>query len=127
MWGLTALLATELGVAAASPVVPLVVGSEEDALALSAALLAAGFHVPAIRPPTVAPGTCRLRVSLSAGHTRAQVLELVAALKSAMAARPGLRLLPLPHLAAPPHALLQAAPAGWQKQQQQPAERRPRL
>ncbi len=45
--------------AAASPIVPLVIGREADALAASAALLARGFHVPAIRPPTVAAGTSR--------------------------------------------------------------------
>ena len=39
-----------------------------------------GMLVPAIRPPTVAPGTCRLRVTLSAAHTPAQVDALAAAL-----------------------------------------------
>jgi len=37
--------------------------------------------VPAIRPPTVEPGTSRLRVALSAAHTIEQVDELVAALR----------------------------------------------
>ena len=41
-----------------------------DALALSHALLEAGHFVQAIRPPTVPPGTARLRISLSAAHTR---------------------------------------------------------
>jgi 8-amino-7-oxononanoate synthase len=52
-----------------SPIVPVVLGAEEAALAASAALRARGLLVPAIRPPTVPPGTSRLRVSLSASHT----------------------------------------------------------
>jgi len=46
----------------------LVVGSNEDALALAADLGEQGLWVPAIRPPTVPAGTSRLRISLSAGH-----------------------------------------------------------
>jgi 7-keto-8-aminopelargonate synthetase-like enzyme len=47
------------------------------------ALLEAGLLVPAIRPPTVAPGTSRLRVALCALHTEAQVRDLRAALEHA--------------------------------------------
>ena len=65
-----------------TPIQPLVVGSDADALALSARLLDAGIRVPAIRPPTVPPGTARLRISLSAAHTLADVDRLVAALRS---------------------------------------------
>ena len=57
-----------------------VLGSEERALAASDALLAEGLLVPAIRPPSVPPGTCRLRVALSAAHSHADVARLVAAL-----------------------------------------------
>lgn len=46
----------------------LVVGSNEDTLALAAHLGEQGLWVPAIRPPTVPAGTSRLRISLSAGH-----------------------------------------------------------
>lgn len=63
-----------------SPIVPVVCGSEERALAAAAALLARGLLVPAIRPPTVAPGTSRLRVALSAAHTIEQVRALRQAL-----------------------------------------------
>ena len=63
-----------------SPIVPVVLGDERRALAASAALLEAGLLVPAIRPPTVAPGTSRLRIALSAAHTEDQIGLLVEAL-----------------------------------------------
>lgn len=47
-----------------SPIVPIIVGSNEAALALQAGLIATGFDVRAIRPPSVAPGTARLRVTV---------------------------------------------------------------
>ncbi|MCB1027968.1 MAG: 8-amino-7-oxononanoate synthase, partial [Microthrixaceae bacterium] len=63
-----------------SPIVPLVLGDEADALAATDALAAQGLWVPAIRPPTVAPGTSRLRITFSAAHTDAQVDRLLEAL-----------------------------------------------
>ena len=63
-----------------SPIVPIVVGSEQQALEASEGLLAEGLLVPAIRPPTVPPGSSRLRVALSAAHSDAMVGRLVAAL-----------------------------------------------
>jgi 8-amino-7-oxononanoate synthase len=65
-----------------SPIVPVVIGDETATLAAAEALLAQGLLVPAIRPPTVAPGTSRLRVALSAAHTDAQVDALVHALSA---------------------------------------------
>ena len=63
-----------------SPIIPYICGPEDRALDAAAALLDAGLLVTAIRPPTVPPGTSRLRVTLSAAHTRAQVERLAAAL-----------------------------------------------
>lgn len=63
-----------------SQIVPLVVGSESRARALSECLEEKGFYAPAIRPPTVAPGKARVRISLSAQHTEAHVEALVTAL-----------------------------------------------
>jgi 8-amino-7-oxononanoate synthase len=63
-----------------SPIVPIVLGDEAAAMAAAASLLELGLLVPAIRPPTVAPGTSRLRVALSAAHTDEQVERLVKAL-----------------------------------------------
>jgi 8-amino-7-oxononanoate synthase len=59
---------------------PIVIGANDEALAASARLHEQGLWVPAIRPPTVAPGTARLRVTLSAAHTQDDVAQLVAAL-----------------------------------------------
>jgi 8-amino-7-oxononanoate synthase len=47
-----------------APIVPIIVGSNEAALGLQSGLMAAGFDVRAIRPPSVAPGTARLRVTV---------------------------------------------------------------
>jgi len=63
-----------------SPIVPLVLGDEGRTLAAAGALLEQGMLVPAIRPPTVPPGTSRLRVTLSAAHAPSQVDALAAAL-----------------------------------------------
>lgn len=63
-----------------SAILPVIVGEAEGALAASATLLEKGFLVPAIRPPTVPPGTSRLRVTVSAAHTDDQVAGLAAAL-----------------------------------------------
>lgn len=56
-----------------SPIHPIVVGSNARALAISARLLDAGWHVQAIRPPTVPEGSARLRVTICAGHSLEQV------------------------------------------------------
>ena len=63
-----------------SPIQPLWLGSARRALELSQALETRGFLVPAIRPPTVPRGHARLRVSLSASHTRGDVDRLLQAL-----------------------------------------------
>jgi 8-amino-7-oxononanoate synthase len=63
-----------------SPIIPVVLGSEQAALSASAALLEDGLWVPAIRPPTVPVGTSRLRVTLSAAHSDHDVSRLLQAL-----------------------------------------------
>jgi 8-amino-7-oxononanoate synthase len=71
----------------ATPIQPLIVGENITALRLSARLEQIdGLRVPAIRPPTVPVGTARLRITLSATHTAAQVDRLIAAIASAAAA-----------------------------------------
>jgi 7-keto-8-aminopelargonate synthetase-like enzyme len=60
-----------------SPIVPVIFGPEQAALRASAALLASGLWVPAIRPPTVPAGTSRLRVTVSAAHRAEDVERLI--------------------------------------------------
>ena len=64
---------------------PVLIGEAAAAVAASASLLERGFCVPAIRPPTVPEGSSRLRVSLSAAHTREDVRALAAALGECLA------------------------------------------
>ncbi|MDR7304881.1 8-amino-7-oxononanoate synthase [Rhodoferax saidenbachensis] len=63
-----------------TPIQPLIIGSNADAMALTQQLRAQGFWVPAIRPPTVPVGTARLRIALSAAHTQDDVRHLLSAL-----------------------------------------------
>jgi len=66
--------------AGASPIVPLLLGPEQAALDASRHLLDRGIHAQPIRPPTVPPGTSRLRFALSASHSPQQVEHLLAAI-----------------------------------------------
>ena len=69
--------------ASETPIQPLIVGDSAAVMKLSAALEREGLRVPGIRPPTVAMGTARLRITLSATHAPADVERLVAALAAA--------------------------------------------
>ena len=68
-------------------IVPAIVGSEQAALDLSARLRLQQILAVAIRPPTVPPGTSRLRLALSAAHSDDDVGRLVDALQTAWPAR----------------------------------------
>ena len=63
-------------VAVSSAIFPLIVGDEKAALDIAAALQTEGFLVPAIRYPTVAKGTARLRITLTAAHQEDQIRAL---------------------------------------------------
>jgi 8-amino-7-oxononanoate synthase len=62
-------------------IVPVMVGGAREAVALARQLEERGLLVPAIRPPSVPEGTSRLRISLSSGHTRENVVQLAEALR----------------------------------------------
>ncbi|HEY7671109.1 MAG TPA: 8-amino-7-oxononanoate synthase [Gammaproteobacteria bacterium] len=68
---------------AESAIVALVLGPTDRALAVSETLRAAGYLVPAIRPPTVPNGTARLRIAFSALHSEADVTVLAKAVAAA--------------------------------------------
>jgi len=80
---------SEAGIEAApsaTAIHPIIVGETHRALDAAGRLQERGFLVPAIRPPTVPEGTSRLRVSLSAAHTREEITALAAALSACLAA-----------------------------------------
>ena len=64
-----------------TPIQPLLIGGNAEALAVSAGLRARGIWVPAIRPPTVPPGSARLRIALSAAHQPQDIVRLAEALR----------------------------------------------
>jgi 8-amino-7-oxononanoate synthase len=66
----------------ATPIQPLLVGSNAETMRLAEALRTQGILLPAIRPPTVPPGEARLRISLSAEHSLADVDTLCVALQA---------------------------------------------
>ncbi|MBE0541477.1 MAG: 8-amino-7-oxononanoate synthase [Verrucomicrobia bacterium] len=63
-----------------SAIIPVIIGHESAAVAAATKLRAQGFFVPAIRHPTVARGAARLRITLTATHTAADVAQLTRAL-----------------------------------------------
>ncbi len=67
-----------------SPIQPIVIGDEANALLISQKLAERGILIIAIRPPTVAAGSSRLRITFSAEHSIAQVDQLLAALADVM-------------------------------------------
>jgi len=73
----------ELGIAPLGwgHIVPWVVGDDRRATEIARALLERGFIVVAIRPPSVAPGTARLRLTATAAHTRTDIDGLLAAVR----------------------------------------------
>ena len=60
---------------------PVIIGDNFEVLRVADALYQRGLWVPAIRPPTVPKGSARLRVSLTAAHSPAQVTALIDALR----------------------------------------------
>ncbi|HGJ5864406.1 8-amino-7-oxononanoate synthase [Arsenophonus nasoniae] len=63
-----------------SAIQPLIIGSNQRCLHLSQFLRQRGFWVQAIRPPTVPPGSARLRITLTANHQLADIAQLMEAL-----------------------------------------------
>ena len=74
--------------ASGSPIQPVVIGDDRRTMAVAAAMQAAGFDVRGVRPPTVPPGTSRLRLSLTLNIDEADVAALTAALGPAVKDQP---------------------------------------
>jgi 8-amino-7-oxononanoate synthase len=72
---------------AQSPIVPLIIGEADAALAASRQLEAEGFLVTAIRPPTVPAGTARLRFTFTAAHPDSEIERLAALVRKVLARR----------------------------------------
>lgn len=72
----------------ASPILPIILGSDRRAMAVAAVLQAAGFDIRGIRPPTVPPNTARLRVTLTLNASPADIDALAPVLRAAMEANP---------------------------------------
>ena len=79
-------LRKRLGLAGDSPIIPIIIGGNERAVAIARELQAAGFDVRAIRPPTVPAGTARLRVTVNQGLSEEVLDRFVEALAVATAA-----------------------------------------
>ncbi|HYE32787.1 MAG TPA: 8-amino-7-oxononanoate synthase [Methylomirabilota bacterium] len=82
LWERIERFARELDIRAASPIVPILLGDEQRALAAAQALWDKGMLVPAIRYPTVKRGQARLRVTLTARHSLEQLSQLAKELHS---------------------------------------------
>ena len=68
-------------VSSCTPIQPVILGSNASALMAAKLLDEAGYWIPAIRPPTVAPGSARLRIAFSANHSADDLRKLIATLK----------------------------------------------
>lgn len=93
LWSLTAAYRSALReagfkVPGDTPIVPLIVGAAEPTLAASQQLFERGFHVQAIRPPTVPEGTSRLRTAVTAAHTQEQLQAAARAIVEVLAGLP---------------------------------------
>ena len=68
-------------VSSLTPIQPVILGSNANALAVAKLLDKAGYWIPAIRPPTVPPGSSRLRITFSANHSIDDLRELIKTLQ----------------------------------------------
>lgn len=87
LWQRIEELAARAGLKQRGAILPIIIGEEAKALAISEQLLASGIFIPAIRYPTVARGMARLRVTLTAAHSSGDVEKLAQALVIFLSAR----------------------------------------
>ncbi len=77
--------------ASSTAIQPIILGDSERCVQCAAYLESKGFWVGAIRPPTVKPGTARLRITLTAAHTKSEIEQLANALSDWLNAHPSLQ------------------------------------
>ncbi|MDQ2085323.1 8-amino-7-oxononanoate synthase [Herbivorax sp. ANBcel31] len=65
-----------------TPIIPVIIGDAKKTLNLSQYLLKDGIYIPAIRPPTVPKGSSRLRISITAAHTKSDLKYVIESLKN---------------------------------------------
>jgi 8-amino-7-oxononanoate synthase len=65
-----------------SAIIPMLIGDEGKAMQITSALLGQGVFIPAVRFPTVARGQARLRLTMTAAHSKADIEQLLAALRA---------------------------------------------
>jgi 8-amino-7-oxononanoate synthase len=81
LWPNVTQLTEGLSLSDQNPIVPVLLKDEADTLESAGVLFEQGFHVGAIRPPTVPHGTSRLRITLSAAHESETITRLKDVLK----------------------------------------------
>ena len=69
-------------ISSSTPIQPLILGSNANALLAAQLLDDAGYWIPAIRPPTVPVGSARLRITFSANHSEDDLHALINTLQS---------------------------------------------
>ena len=67
-----------------SPIIAVLIGDDDLAVRISQQMLGKGFFIPAVRPPTVASGTARLRMSISSDHSEQQIQSAVYQLRDVL-------------------------------------------
>ena len=67
-----------------APIIAIVIPNERNVVQVASELQQEGYFVPAIRPPTVARGTSRLRLSLNIHHTPEQIMSVLSKIKEVL-------------------------------------------
>ena len=81
LWSNAALVSRHLNTQGGA-IIPIMIGGEEKAVQMAAALRKEGVFIPAIRHPTVSQGQARLRLTATAAHSRAEMEQLLSALRA---------------------------------------------
>jgi 7-keto-8-aminopelargonate synthetase-like enzyme len=81
LWSNVAAVARHID-APGSAILPMMIGDETKAMQIAASLLSQGVFVPAVRFPTVARAQARLRLTVTAAHSRSDLDQLLAALRA---------------------------------------------